>query len=137
MRAKQHWSAPGPVPVPISLESRMFLAYAIVGVLLALALAASATLTFSRNPAIVESMDKVGVPGSWLPRLAALKAAGAVGLLVGLAVPFIGVAAGIGVVLYFIGAVVFHVRAKDYAVAPVVVLVLLAAAAVVLRLASA
>ncbi len=115
----------------------MFLAYVIVGVLLALVLSASATFTFARNPAITATMGKVGVPDSWLPRLASLKAAGAVGLLVGLAVPFIGAAAAVGVVLFFIGAVVVHVRAKDKEFAPAVVLMLLAAAALVLRLISA
>lgn len=63
-------------------------------------------------------MGKVGVPDSWFPWLASLKAAGALGLLVGLGVPVIGAAAAVGVVLYFIGAVVTHVRAKDYEIAP-------------------
>ncbi|MBC9711431.1 DoxX family protein [Streptomyces sp. TRM66268-LWL] len=115
----------------------MFLAYAIVAALLALVLAASATFTFARNPAITDSMGKVGVPDSWLPRLASLKAAGALGLLAGLAVPFIGTAAAVGVVLYFIGAVIAHLRVKDYELAPAAVLVLVAVAALVLRVASA
>ncbi|MFD7221079.1 DoxX family protein [Streptomyces sp. NPDC059892] len=79
----------------------------------------------------------LGVPESWLPRLATLKAAGAVGLVVGLWVPLLGAVAAIGVALYFIGAALTHLRAKDYAIAPVVVLFLLAVAALVLRLASA
>ncbi|MFD3651868.1 DoxX family protein [Streptomyces sp. NPDC058620] len=115
----------------------MFVAYAIVGILLALALSASATLTFTRHQAITASMSKVGVPDSWLPGLAALKAAGAAGLVVGLAVPVIGAAAAVGVVLYFIGAVITHLRAKDFEIAPPVVLALLAAAALVLRVMSA
>ncbi|MEU3058355.1 DoxX family protein [Streptomyces griseus] len=115
----------------------MFIAYAVVGVLLALAIGASAVLTFLRNEAITASMSKVGVPDTWLPWLASLKAAGALGLLIGLGVPLIGSAAAIGVFLYFIGAVVAHVRAKDYEIAPAVVLALLAAAALVLRVLSA
>ncbi|MFE6711515.1 DoxX family protein [Streptomyces sp. NPDC057695] len=115
----------------------MFIGYAVVAGLLALALSASAFLTFTRNPQIVGSMTKLGVPESWLPRLATLKAAGALGLLAGLAVPALGVAAAIGVTLYFIGALVTHLRAKDYEVAPVVVITLLAIAALVLRTASA
>ncbi|MFD6587752.1 DoxX family protein [Streptomyces anulatus] len=71
-------------------------------VLLAFALGASAVLTFTRNEAITASMGKVGVPGTWFPWLASLKAAGALGLLIGLGVPLIGSAAAIGVVLYFI-----------------------------------
>ena len=40
-------------------------------------------------------------------------------------------------VLYFVGALIAHLRAKDYEVAPVAVLILLAMAALVLRTASA
>lgn len=82
-------------------------------------------------------MIGVGVPEAWLPRLASLKAAGAVGLLAGLAVPLLGVAAAIGVILYFIGAALTHLRVKDYAIAPAVVILLIAVVALVLRLASA
>ncbi|MFI9155648.1 DoxX family protein [Streptomyces sp. NPDC053367] len=115
----------------------MFVAYVIVAALLAFACTASAFLTFTRNPQVVSSMTKVGVPDSWLPWLATAKAAGAAGLLVGLAVPALGVAAAVGLVLYFAGAVISHLRVKDYNVAPVVVLTLLAVAAVGLRTASA
>ncbi|MER5960937.1 DoxX family protein [Streptomyces sp. NPDC002057] len=115
----------------------MFIGYVVVAALLAFALSASAFLAFSRNPQIVGSMTKLDVPESWLPRLATLKAAGAVGLLAGLAVPALGGAAAIGVILYFIGAAITHLRAKDYELAPVVILTLLAIAALVLRTASA
>ncbi|QNS07679.1 DoxX family protein [Streptomyces xanthii] len=115
----------------------MFIGYVIVAALLALASAGSAFATFSRNPQVVSGMTKVGVPDSWLPWLATAKAAGALGLLAGLAVAPLGVAAAVGLVLYFVGAVISHVRVKDFAVAPVVVLTLLAAAALVLRIASA
>lgn len=40
-------------------------------------------------------------------------------------------------ILYFIGALVFHVRAKDKELAPAAVLMLVAVAALVLRLATA
>ncbi|WP_371615791.1 DoxX family protein [Streptomyces sp. NBC_00454] len=113
----------------------MFIAYAVVGVLLALTLTASAALTLRRNPAIVSNMQKVGVPDSWLPRLAGLKAAGAIGLVAGLWLAPLGVAAAVGVTLYFIGAVIAHLRAKDYELAPAAVLTLVAAAALTLRLA--
>ncbi|MFF3839463.1 DoxX family protein [Streptomyces sp. NPDC001930] len=115
----------------------MFIGYVIVAALLALALSASAFLTFTRNPQIVGSMTRLDVPDAWLPRLATLKAAGALGLLAGLAVPALGGAAAIGVTLYFIGALITHLRAKDYEVAPVVVITLLAIAALVLRTVSA
>ncbi|WP_330296313.1 DoxX family protein [Streptomyces sp. NBC_00503] len=114
----------------------MFIAYAVVGVLLALTLAASSTFMLRRNPAIMSSMQKVEVPDSWLPRLAAVKAAGAIGLVAGLWLAPLGVAAAIGVTLYFIGAVIAHLRVKDYELAPAAVLALLAVAALVLRLAA-
>ncbi|MET9603046.1 DoxX family protein [Streptomyces sp. NPDC006459] len=116
------------------MEISMFIAYAVVGVLLALTLAASATFTLQRNDQIVANMQKVQVPDSWLPRLAALKAAGAIGLVAGLWVTPLGVAAAVGVTLYFIGAVIAHLRAKDYELAPAAVLTLVAAAALALRI---
>ncbi|MFJ9768125.1 DoxX family protein [Streptomyces erythrochromogenes] len=111
----------------------MFIAYAVVGGLLALALAASATFTLQRNDQVVASMRKVEVPDSWLPRLATLKAAGALGLVAGLWVTPLGVAAAVGVTLYFIGAVISHLRVKDHDLAPAAVLALVAVAALVLR----
>ncbi|MFJ4864130.1 DoxX family protein [Streptomyces sp. NPDC088748] len=116
------------------MEISMFIAYAVVGVLLALALAASATFTLQRNDQIVANMQKVRVPDPWLPRLAALKAVGAIGLVAGLWVTPLGVAAAVGVTLYFIGAVIAHLRAKDYELAPAAVLTLVAAAALALRI---
>ncbi|MEV8399779.1 DoxX family protein [Streptomyces niveus] len=115
----------------------MFIAYAVVGILLAAALSASAFFMASRSEAITTNMAKLAIPDSWLPRLASLKAAGALGLLVGLWVPFLGAAAAVGVVLYFVGAVIFHVRAKDYAFAPAAVFIVLAVAALILRIATA
>ncbi|SEK74615.1 DoxX family protein [Rhodococcus maanshanensis] len=115
----------------------MFIAYAVLAVVLALALSMSAFLTFTRNEKLVDGFIEMGVPDTWLPRLALAKAAGAAGLLIGLVVPVIGIAAAIGVALYFVGAVVAHVRAHDYAIAPAVVLGLAAVAAVVLRIATA
>ncbi|MFI8340174.1 DoxX family protein [Streptomyces sp. NPDC085639] len=112
----------------------MFIAYAVVGALLALTLTASATFTLQRNDRIVANMQKVRVPDSWLPRLAALKAAGAIGLVAGLWVTPLGVAAAVGVTLYFVGAVIAHLRAKDYELAPAAVLTLVAAAALTLRI---
>lgn len=60
------------------------------------------------------NMRSYGVPEWALLPLAVIKAVGALGLLVGLAVPPIGLAAGIGLVLYFLGAVFTVVRARWY-----------------------
>jgi hypothetical protein len=54
----------------------------------------------------------VGVSVSWLPTFAALKLAGAAGLLLGLlGVRPLGIAACAGLVIFFVGAVAAHVRA--------------------------
>ncbi|KOG36550.1 MULTISPECIES: DoxX family protein [Streptomyces] len=115
----------------------MFIAYAAVATLLALACAGSAFMTFTRNPQVVGNMTKVGFPENRLPLLATAKAAGALGLLAGLFVPALGAAAAVGLVLYFAGAVIAHLRVKDFELAPAAVLTLIAGAALVLRIASA
>lgn len=85
----------------------------------------SAVASFLRPAWITESLNLYGVPESWWNWLGAAKAAGAVGLVVGLAIPPIGVAAAIGLVLYYCGAVIAVVRAKVFAhvVFPIVYLV--------------
>jgi hypothetical protein len=69
---------------------------------------------FIRSESILDNMNKYGVPQSWLFSLGALKAAGALGLLVGIAVPVLGIAAAIGLVLYFVGAIIAVTRARWY-----------------------
>jgi len=50
------------------------------------------------------------VPRSWVPVLGALLAAGSLGLLAGFAVPLLGSLAAAGLVLYFLGALIAHLR---------------------------
>lgn len=74
-----------------------------------------AVADLARARPVLANMAEVGVPTSWLPKLAVLKGAGAAGLLLGLlGVPVIGVAAAVGLVLFFIVAVATHVRAHVY-----------------------
>lgn len=115
----------------------MFTIAAIVSILLAVAILGSGAATLAKVPAVVTNMKAVGWPEDRLWVLAALKILGAIGLVVGLWVAPIGIAAAIGVALYFVGAVIFHVRAKEYALAPPVVLLVLAVASLVLRSATA
>ena len=91
----------------------MFTAYVIVTVLAAAANIYAATNEFRRPEWLLNTMNKLGVPESSLPILGLLKAAGAVGLLVGIAMPLIGTAAA-GLALFFVGAVITHLRARDY-----------------------
>lgn len=57
---------------------------------------------------VVQPLAEYGVPEVWWPWL------GAAGLVAGLAVPWIGTVAGVGLVVYFLGAVVTVLRAKSY-----------------------
>ncbi|GAB2678724.1 DoxX family protein [Nocardia goodfellowii] len=113
----------------------MFIATVVVSILLAAFLSVSATFKVTRNPQVVASMTKAGVPDSWLNPLAAVLLAGAVGLVAGLWWAPIGVAAAVGLVLYFVAACGFHIKDKDWKNLPTpVVVLLLAVAALVLRL---
>jgi hypothetical protein len=74
--------------------------------------AAIAVADLARARFVLANSAAVGVPPSWLPGLGLTKAAGAAGLLLGLlGVPVLGLLAGIGLVLFYIGAVIAHVRA--------------------------
>ena len=114
----------------------MFTAYIVVTILAAAANIFSATLDFIRYKQILINMGRVGVPESWITMLGILKAAGALGLLIGIWVPLIGTTAAIGLVLFFVGAIITHLRARDYSFGLAVVFLLLAVAALVLRLTS-
>jgi DoxX-like family len=68
---------------------------------------------------MLAGFTQIGVPHSLLPLLATLKAAGAAGLLAGLlGIRPLGVAAAAGLVLFFIGAVAFHLRARAFSTLP-------------------
>jgi DoxX-like family len=114
----------------------MFTAYIVVTLLAAAANIFSATLDFIRYKQILTNMARVGVSESWITTLGAVKAAGALGLLIGIRVPLIGIAAAVGLVLFFVGAIVTHLRARDYLFGLAVVFLLLAVAALVVRVAS-
>jgi hypothetical protein len=114
----------------------MFTAYVVVTVVTGAANIFAATVDFTRPQWLLANMARAGVPQSWLFPLGALKAAGALGLLVGIAVAPLGVAASGGLVLFFIGAIVTHFRARYWDIAPPVAFLLLAVASLVLRVAS-
>lgn len=93
----------------------MFTAHVVVTLLAIAANGFSGVAALVHFKPILPGMARAGVPESWLTTLGALKTAGAVGLLLGLVgVPLIGTAAAIGLVLFFVGAVVTHLRARDY-----------------------
>ncbi|MET9989485.1 DoxX family protein [Streptomyces mutabilis] len=93
----------------------MSTAHVIVTVVAVIANAGIALADLRRARFVLANSAEVEVPASWLPGLAALKAAGAAGLLVGLlGVRPLGVAAAAGLVLFFVGAVAAHVRARVF-----------------------
>lgn len=114
----------------------MFIVLVITTALLALLSVASATMKLKRDPRSVDSIHgTVGVPLAMLPVLAALELAGAAGILIGLWVEPLGIAAACGLVAYFLGAVIAHLRVHDTsgATAPLAPLAL-STAVLVLRL---
>jgi hypothetical protein len=111
----------------------MHTVFLVVTVLFALLSAFSALGKLQRDPRQMKVMQTVGVAPAYLPFLAACELAGAVGLLSGIWWPAIGIAGGIGLVLYFIGAVVAHLRVGDKAIAPAAFMWVLAAGTLTLR----
>jgi len=112
----------------------MLAAYLSVTLLTAGANIFSAMCDFVRYKQVSIAMARAGVPDSWMTTLGILKTAGALGLLVGIRVPVIGMAAAIGLVLFFVAAIIVHLRAHDYTFGLAVVFLLLAVASLVLEL---
>jgi hypothetical protein len=116
----------------------MSIAYVVIAVLTAAANLYFAINDFIRADWVLANMTKLGIPHSWLLLLGVLKTAGALGLLVGIGVPAIGVAAAVGLILFFVGAIIAHIRAHAEALSyayPAALLVL-AVGSLVQRLAS-
>ena len=112
----------------------MFAAAAVVSSLLAALLAFSAIRKLSHRPEVVATYTRVGVPEDKLDHLALLLLAGAVGLVVGVFWGPLGIAAAVGLVVYFLLAIGAHIRADDAVHLPTpVVIELMAVAALVLR----
>lgn len=113
----------------------MHITLIVLSVLLVIVLVGSAGAKLAKVDKILDTMGTVGVPQSALPLLAAAEIAGAIGLVVGFLWWPLGVAAAIGVVLYFAGAVISHLRVKDVKnVAPAAVFGLVAVVVLVLLL---
>lgn len=77
--------------------------------------AGAAAADLAKADFVLKVSDEVGVSHSWLPLLAGLKAAGAAGLLLGLlGFHIVGAAAAAGLVVFFVGATIAHVRARVF-----------------------
>jgi hypothetical protein len=107
----------------------MHVTYLVITILAALANGFAASLNFAGAESVKVVADRVQVSRRWMVPFGALLASGALGLLSGLAVPALGTAAAIGLVLYFICAVTAHLRVHDCQLGGAVFFLLLAAAA--------
>jgi DoxX-like family len=96
----------------------MSIAYTIVTIVAAAFVGYSAAAVFLHAKWVVQALNDYGVPQLWWPWLGVAKAAGALGLLVGLFVPSIGAIAEVGLMSYFAGAVTTVARAHFYSHIP-------------------
>lgn len=111
--------------------------YIVLAAVLAALLVAAGLGAVTRAPAVVTNMNRVGIPKKAYLPLALCEFAGAAGLVIGIWWPPLGVAASIGLVLYFLLAIGQHVRKGDVKGSPPAGLILvIAVAALVVRLAS-
>jgi uncharacterized membrane protein YphA (DoxX/SURF4 family) len=116
----------------------MGIAYLVITIFLAAMVTFSGIGKLRHDPHIVQVIHEVvGVPMKYFPLLAACELAGGLGLVLGIWWPLLGVAAGIGLVLYFVGACASHLRVGDAkGIGPAAFILVVAAAALVLRLLS-
>jgi hypothetical protein len=112
----------------------MHIAYIAVTILAASANGYAASLNFVGSESVKTVADEVRVPRTWMVPLGTLLASGAAGLLIGFAVPALGVAAAVGLVLYFICAISAHIRVRDPNVGGAVTFLVLAAGALITAL---
>lgn len=91
----------------------MHIAYPAITIIAALANGYAAFLNFAGAESVRIVADRVRVSQKWMIPFGVLLASGAIGLLIGLAVPVVGEAAAIGLILYFICAIGAHIQARD------------------------
>lgn len=89
--------------------------YVTVTLIVAALVAFSAIQKIRRDPRVVRVIHEVvGLPLSTFPLLAACEFAGALGLVLGIRWPLLGIVAGVGLALYFIAAILSHFRVGDF-----------------------
>jgi hypothetical protein len=113
----------------------MHLTYLATTILAALANGYAASLNFVGAESVKVVADRLQVSRRWMVPFGTLLASGAVGLLTGFAVPVLGTAAALGLVLYFICAVTAHLRVGDRQIGGALCFLLLAVAALTTNIA--
>jgi DoxX-like family len=113
----------------------MHIAYLVVTIFFAAMVVFSGVGKIRRDAHQVRVVHEVvGVPLKFFPLLAACEFAGALGLLAGTAWPLLGTAGAVGLVLYFVGAVVSHLRVGDFkGIGSAAFMLVVAAGALILR----
>lgn len=107
----------------------------VIIVLAALAYGYAAMLNFVGAESVKVVAARIRMSQKWMIPLGVLLASGAIGLLAGLAVPVLGIAAASGLVVYFVGAMAAHVRAHDRSVGGAIVFLSLALVALAAEIA--
>lgn len=80
-------------------------------IVMAVIVFADGLLTFRPPTAIAACLDGVGLPRDWWWVLAVVKFLATAGLIIGIWVPGVGLAAVVGLIVYFLTAAAAHVRA--------------------------
>ena len=115
------------------LEAAMFVA---ISILLILACAVPAGAKLAGAPAVRESADHFGIPWSRYRLISVPELAAAAGVLAGLWLHPLGVAAACGMAVLLIAAIVMHGRARDdvKAMAPALISAVITAAYLIIAL---
>lgn len=115
----------------------MTIALIILATLLGLMAAFSAFGKLSGNARTVDMLHSLGLSDSQIRLLALVEILGALGLLVGIWVPILGLLAAIGFVLYFLGAIIAHARKRQPAkdMAPALIILILSIVVTILQFA--
>lgn len=111
----------------------------VLAVVTAVLFLSASLLKLTDQPQAREGQAKFGMSAAAYKRIGFLELLGVIGVVVGFAVPMIGVAAGVGLVAVAIGALVNHLRVNDEMpqTMSAVIAMLIAGAYVLARLASA
>jgi hypothetical protein len=113
----------------------MQLFYVVITIIAASMNGYAAVLNFVGAESVKVVADRVQVSRDWMIPLGCLLAAGAIGLLLGFAVPALGYGAATGLLLYFLGAIGAHVRVGDRGLGGPVFFLIIAVSALVVSLA--
>ena len=111
-------------------------AYLVVTIVFAAMVTFSGIMKIRRDEHTVRVIHEVvGVPLKYFPILAGCEFAGALGLVLGIWWPLLGITAGIALALYFVGAVLSHLRVGDAkGMGPAAFMFVAATVALILRL---